>query len=93
MRRLTTRAGVIAEYASTSPAVADGAPLTNRVGHQPGEIDVAAGALDNPDSVTPAFHIYDAQAPGWMPLDDGLPRFIALRPETRGLLEQTDTSS
>jgi hypothetical protein len=62
-----------------------GSPLTIHVRHQPGEIDITAGSLDDPDSVTPGFHIYWAEAPAWVDADDGLPRFDALRPTTRGL--------
>jgi hypothetical protein len=61
-----------------------GSPLTIHVRHQPHEIDVAAGTLDKPDAVAPGFHLYWAEAPEWV-ADDGLPRFDALRPATRGL--------
>lgn len=64
-----------------------GAPLTIHVSHQSDEIDIAAGALDHPQAVTPTFHIYAGEAPPWMPVDDGLPCFDALRPTTRGLEE------
>lgn len=68
-----------------------GAPLTIHVRHQPDEIDVAVGALDDPGAVNPGFHLYVAQAPYWLSLEDGLPRFAALRPATRGLRPgQTD---
>ncbi|HET6526882.1 GFA family protein [Sphingopyxis sp.] len=62
-----------------------GSPLTIHVDHQPGEIDVAAGTLDDPDAVAPAFHLYAAQAPAWMVMNALLPRYDALRPDTRGL--------
>lgn len=62
-----------------------GAPLTIHIRHQPDEIDVAAGALDDPEAIKPEFHLYAAMAPSWMPLGDGLPRYDALRPDTRGL--------
>lgn len=64
-----------------------GAPLTIHVRHQPDEIDIAAGALDDPNAVSPAMHLYVAEAPQWANLDDGLPRYEALRPNTRGLSE------
>jgi hypothetical protein len=64
-----------------------GAPLTIHVSHQSDEIDIAAGALDHPEAVMPTFHIYAGEAPPWMPIDDGLPCFDALRPTTRGLDE------
>jgi hypothetical protein len=62
-----------------------GSPLTIHVRHQPDEIDIAVGTLDEPGAVTPGFHLYSKQAPHWMDLDDGLPCFDALRPRTRGL--------
>lgn len=62
-----------------------GAPLTIHVRHQPGEIDVAAGSLDDPAAITPAFHLYAGSAPPWALSGDGLPRFDTLRPATRGL--------
>ena len=61
------------------------APLTIHVRHQPDEIDIAAGSLDTPAAIAPAFHLYAAQAPPWAILADGLPRYDALRPSTRGL--------
>ena len=62
-----------------------GSPLTIHVRHQPGEIDIAAASLDDPDAVAPAFHLYAPSAPQWAILIDGLPRYAALRPTTRGL--------
>ena len=62
-----------------------GAPLTIHVAHQPLEIDIAAGSLDDPGAVQPDFHLYAASAPAWAQPIDGLPRYDALRPTTRGL--------
>jgi hypothetical protein len=62
-----------------------GSPLTIHVRHQDDEVDVTVGTLDHPGSVAPAFHLYVSEAPPWVCLDDGLPRFEALRPATRGL--------
>jgi hypothetical protein len=62
-----------------------GSPLTIHVGHQRDEVDVTVGSLDDPGSVSPGFHLYVSEAPPWVLLDDGLPRFEALRPTTRGL--------
>ena len=64
-----------------------GAPLTIHVDHQANEIDIAAGSLDDPDAVTPEFHVYVDEAPRWASIEDGLPQFAALRPFTRGLKE------
>lgn len=62
-----------------------GAPLTIHVDHQAEEIDIAVGALDDPSSVSPGFHLYVEQAPAWLRIEDGLPCYEALRPDTRGL--------
>lgn len=62
-----------------------GAPLTIHVRHQPDEIDIAVGSMDDPSAVTPEFRLYVAEAPAWMNIDDNLPRYDALRPNTRGL--------
>ena len=80
----------IGNFASTSFGErsfcrACGSPLTIHVRHQPNEIDVAVGTLDSPASVRPEFHLYVAAAPQWADLDDGLPQYEALRPNTRGL--------
>ena len=64
-----------------------GSPLTIHVRHQPDEIDVTAGTLDDPEAVAPGFHIYAAEAPSWVPMMAFLPRHKALRPNTRGLEE------
>lgn len=64
-----------------------GSPLTIHVRHQPDEIDIAAGTLDDPEEIAPSFHLYAAEAPSWMPMTAFLPRYKALRPKTRGLEE------
>jgi hypothetical protein len=62
-----------------------GAPLTIHVNHQPDEIDIAVGSLDDQNAVAPGFHLFVEQAPAWMSMADDLPRFAALRPHTRDL--------
>jgi hypothetical protein len=70
-----------------------GTPLTIHVTHQPNEIDLTVGSLDHPEAVTPGFHLFVAQAPAWLVIADDLPRFSALRPNTRGLAPgETDIS-
>ena len=86
----TEGAGRVGRFASTAFGERSfcrdcGSPLTMHVGHQPDEIDIAAGSLDEPAAVKPGFHLYADCAPAWMNIDDGLPRFAALRPATRGL--------
>lgn len=62
-----------------------GAPLTIHVDHQPDEIDIAVGSLDEPSAVKPGFHLFVEYMPAWMSLADNLPRYPGLRPNTRGL--------
>lgn len=64
-----------------------GSPIAMHVQHQASEIDIAAASLDDPDIVAPTFHIYAASAPAWALAIDGLPRYDALRPTTRGLAQ------
>jgi hypothetical protein len=64
-----------------------GSPLSIHVRHQPEEIDIPVGTLDDPEAVAPSFHLYAAEAPSWMPMMAFLPRYRALRPTTRGLAE------
>ncbi|KQZ61188.1 hypothetical protein ASD67_18190 [Sphingopyxis sp. Root1497] len=82
----------IGRFASTSFGTRSfcrtcGSPLTIHVRHQADEIDIAAGTLDDPEEIAPAFHLYTAEAPSWMPMMAFLPRYKALRPKTRGLDE------
>ncbi|MBW8295719.1 MAG: GFA family protein [Sphingopyxis sp.] len=71
-----------------------GSPLSIHVRHQPDEIDIPVGTLDDPEEVAPTFHLYAAEAPSWMPMTAFLPRYQALRPKTRGLPEgQTEANS
>jgi len=64
-----------------------GSTLTMHVPHQPDEIDVALGSLDQPDRVSPGFHIFFADKVAWFDPGDDLPRHAKLRPDTRGLPE------
>jgi hypothetical protein len=51
-----------------------GSPLTLHVDYQPDEIDVVTVSLDDPEAVTPGFHIFYDRRIGWAPADDDLPR-------------------
>lgn len=62
-----------------------GSPLTIRVRHQPREIDIAGGSLDDREAIAPGFHLFAGEAPSWALPADKLPRFEKLRPDTRGL--------
>jgi hypothetical protein len=72
-------------FGERSYCKACGSPLTIHVRHQADEVDVTVGTLEDPGSVAPAFHLYASEAPPWVSLEDGLARFDALRPTTRGL--------
>lgn len=71
--------GEPAEYSSSAGALrgfcgACGTTLSYRgIGH-PGEIDVAAASLDDPEEVTPQDHIWAGSMLSWLKFDDGLPR-------------------
>jgi len=67
-----------------------GTPLTIHVDFQPGEIDIAAATLDDPEAVTPGFHIFYGSRIGWAPAGDDLPRHEKFRPDTRGLAGSDD---
>jgi hypothetical protein len=62
-----------------------GSLLSIRIDYQPDTIDITAATLDQPELVTPEFHIFWQDAIAWAAFDDGLPRYPRLRPDTRGL--------
>jgi hypothetical protein len=62
-----------------------GTPLYMRVDHQPDTIDFSLATLDEPDAVTPGFHIFYASRIAWAEAADDLPRHDKFRPDTRGL--------
>jgi len=61
-----------------------GTPLTIAVDFQPETIDVAAATLDEPERVSPGFHIFFASHIAWDRPGDDLPRHEGWRPDTRG---------
>ena len=62
-----------------------GTPLYMRVDHQPETVDFSLATLDDPDAVTPGFHIFYASRIAWAEPADDLPRHDRFRPNTRGL--------
>jgi hypothetical protein len=52
-----------------------------REGRRPEEIDIAAGTIDQADSLAPLEHIYVKSRRCWMPLCDGLPAYAEGRPK------------
>lgn len=97
--RITTGQEQVGSFASTDFGMRTfclqcGSPLSIHFQHQPDEIDIPVGTLDDPEEVAPKFHIYAAEAPSWMPMMAFLPRYQALRPNTRGLPQgQTDANN
>ena len=70
--------GAAAEYASSAEArrgfcAACGTQLSFTASYLPGLVDVTVGSLDRPESVTPAFHYWDAERLPCMKHADGLP--------------------
>ena len=62
-----------------------GTPLYMRVDHQPETVDFSLATLDEPEAVTPGFHIFYGSRIAWAEPGDDLPRHDAFRPDTRGL--------
>lgn len=51
-----------------------GSPMAYESDRYPREIHLYAATLENPDDVSPQFHVYWAEKLPWVALDDGLPR-------------------
>ena len=62
-----------------------GTPLYMCVRHQPDTLDFSIATLDQPEAVTPGFHIFYEEHIAWAPAGDALPRHERFRPKTRGL--------
>ena len=62
-----------------------GTPFLMKVDHQPETVDFSVATLDDPDAVTPGFHIFCGSRIGWFDPGDDLPRHDKFRPDTRGL--------
>ena len=62
-----------------------GTPFLMEVDHQPDTVDFSVATLDDPERVSPGFHIFwSSRVPWFEPMDD-LPRHEKFRPDTRGL--------
>ena len=78
-------AGAPTRFASSAKAARTfcprcGTPLTFESGEHPGEIDVTAASLDDPEAVPPRDHARAATQLRWVRLADGLPVYPGLRP-------------
>ena len=62
-----------------------GTPFLMQVDHQPETADFSVATLDDPDAVTPGFHIFVGSKIAWFETADDLPRHAKFRPDTRGL--------
>jgi hypothetical protein len=62
-----------------------GTPLGVHVEHQPDTFDFSIATLEEPDRVTPRFHIFYASRIRWAEAGDQLPRHDRFRPQTIGL--------
>ena len=58
-----------------------GSPLFSTNDRMPGMVFLRAGALDDPDAVTPQMTVYASRAPKWDRADDGVPRFEVMPEE------------
>lgn len=52
-----------------------GSPLYSMNNRMPGMVFLRAGALDDPDAVSPQMTVYARRAPAWDRAGEGLPRF------------------
>ena len=57
-----------------------GTPLLMRDNDQPTPVDVSLATLDQPERVTPGFHIFYASRIPWAEAGDDLPRYARSRP-------------
>ena len=62
-----------------------GTPFLMRVDHQPETVDFSVATLDDPETISPSFHIFWSSKVGWFEPADELPRHEKFRPDTRGL--------
>jgi len=62
-----------------------GTPLRIQVDHQPETVDFPIVTLDEPNVVSPEFHIFWGSRIDWFDPGDNLPRHEKFRPDTRGL--------
>jgi hypothetical protein len=75
----------LVDYGERGFCAACGTSLTIHVDYQQDEIDVACASLDDPEAVTPGFHIFHDQKIGWVKLADGLPTYDGFGVDARGL--------
>jgi hypothetical protein len=76
----------LVDYGERGFCVTCGTSLTIHVDYQKDEIDVACASLDDPEAVTPEFHIFHDQKIGWVKLADGLPTHDGFGVDARGLM-------
>ena len=76
---------VVTSFAERAFCADCGSPLTIAYEFQPETIDFAVCTLDDPAGAPPENHIFWASRPGWLEIDDGLPKHDRFRPGTRGL--------
>jgi hypothetical protein len=62
-----------------------GTPLWMKLDDQPDTLDFSVATLDEPERVTPGFHIFWGSRMGGAEPADALPRYEKFRPDTRGL--------
>ena len=62
-----------------------GTSLYMKVDHQTETVDFSIATLDEPDLVSPGFHIFWGSRIAWFDPGDDLPRHERFRPDTRGL--------
>ena len=58
-----------------------GSPICSMNERMPGMVFIRAGALDDPDAVTPGMTVYASRAPRWDRTDNTVPRFEVMPPD------------
>ena len=62
-----------------------GTPFLMKVDNQPETVDFSVATLDDPETISPGFHIFWASKVGWFNPGDDLPKHERFRPDTVGL--------
>jgi hypothetical protein len=83
--RFEVTAGTLRERASSQRAVRGfcgdcGTAITYRHAKRTEELDVSLTTLDDPNALSPEFHIWVSHKPRWVVLGDGLPQFDEWKP-------------
>lgn len=76
--------GTPSQYSSSPEVIREfcpncGTPMSFRTQKMPGEIHLYAVSLEDPNSVSPSCHVFEAEKLGWFDVHDDLPRYATTR--------------